>query len=60
MSEPVITVRPDDESQEAARLMVENKVGCLPVVKDERLLGILTETDVLRWVANGRSGPSDD
>ena len=60
MSEPVITVGPDEMVQEAARLMVDNRVGCLPVVEGGRLLGILTETDVLRWVANGRPRPSDD
>jgi CBS domain-containing protein len=60
MSEPAITVGPDVMIQEAARLMVDNKVGCLPVVEGARLLGILTETDLLRWVANRWSGPSDD
>ena len=34
--------------RDAARLMHENKVGSLPVVDDDRVVGILTETDVLR------------
>jgi acetoin utilization protein AcuB len=54
MNEPVVTVEPDATVQDAARLMVENKIGCLPVVSEGRLQGLLTETDVLRYVADGR------
>ena len=40
---------PSDASdiRDAARLMHERKLGALPVVEGERLVGILTETDVL-------------
>ena len=31
--------------------MVEKQIGCLPVVDDDRLIGIITETDILRYVA---------
>jgi CBS domain-containing membrane protein len=55
MSEPVITVDPDATVGHAARLMFENKIGCLPVVSEGRLRGLLTETDVLRYVANSQS-----
>jgi acetoin utilization protein AcuB len=44
----VITVRPEAQIREAARLMRERKVGALPVVDGERVVGMLTETDVLR------------
>jgi acetoin utilization protein AcuB len=44
----VITVRPTAPIEEAARLMVLEKIGALPVTEGERLIGILTETDVLR------------
>ena len=43
-----ITIGPDDTIAEAARLMVEHKVGGLPVVEDGRLMGIITETDLCR------------
>jgi CBS domain-containing protein len=43
-TEPV-TVTPDTPIDEAARLMVRHKLGCLPVVEAERLVGILTEGD---------------
>jgi CBS domain-containing protein len=43
-----ITVTPDTSVRDAARLLHENKIGALPVVDHDRLVGILTETDVLR------------
>ena len=43
-----ITIAPDDTIAQAARLMVEHKVGGLPVVKNGRLIGIITETDLCR------------
>ncbi len=43
----VITVRPSTDLREAARLMHERKIGALPVVDGERVVGILTESDVL-------------
>jgi acetoin utilization protein AcuB len=44
----VITARPESPIREAARIMRERKVGALPVVDGERVVGILTETDALR------------
>ncbi len=34
-----------------ARLMADRKIGCLPVLEDGSLVGIVTETDVLRYFA---------
>ena len=48
MTRPVITVTPRDSLAEAVRLMLENRIGCLPVLEDQRLVGILTGVDVLR------------
>jgi acetoin utilization protein AcuB len=42
------TVRPDATLQEVARVMLEHRFGALPVVDTERLVGIITETDILR------------
>lgn len=47
MTKPVITVKPDSLIEEAAQLLVAHKIGGLPVVEEDRLVGILTETDVL-------------
>jgi len=44
----VVTVRPETEIRQAAQVMREQKVGALPVVEGDRVVGILTETDVLR------------
>ena len=51
MSKPPIVVEPDATIEEAALIMAEKKIGCLPVVDGDALVGMLTETDVLRWVA---------
>ena len=46
----VITISPDATVKEAARVMMEKKIGCLPVLEGENLVGIVTETDILRYV----------
>ncbi len=51
MSAPVITVSPDARLKEAARMMMEKKIGCLPVVENDTLVGLLTESDMLRYVS---------
>ncbi|HZW82160.1 MAG TPA: CBS and ACT domain-containing protein [Candidatus Deferrimicrobium sp.] len=48
MSSPVLTVHPLDFFDEAARMMYEKKVGCLPVVSNRQVVGIISETDILR------------
>ena len=48
MATPVITVSPDDPMEEAARLMVAQQIGSLPVVDQGRLVGIITETDIFK------------
>jgi len=48
MTRPVLTVAPHELLAEAVRLMLENRIGGLPVVEGERLVGILTEVDLLR------------
>jgi CBS domain-containing membrane protein len=45
----VVSVSPESSVREAARLLLDNRFGCLPVVaKDGRLVGIVTEADFLR------------
>jgi len=51
MSKPPVVIDPEATIRDAALLMADKKIGCLPVVAGDRLLGMLTETDVLRWVA---------
>jgi acetoin utilization protein AcuB len=47
MTRPVVTIDPEAPVEEAARLMVQEKIGAVPVVDEGDLVGILTETDVL-------------
>ena len=51
MSAPPIVIGPDATAREAAREMAERKIGCLPVTEDEKLVGLVTETDILRHFA---------
>ena len=51
MADP-ISISPDATVRDAARLMLEHKIGCLPVLEDSRLVGIVTETDMLQVVAD--------
>ncbi|MFH1756912.1 MAG: CBS domain-containing protein, partial [Pseudomonadota bacterium] len=47
MTRNVITIAPDISVEEATTLLHDNKIGCLPVVEDGNLVGILTENDVM-------------
>ena len=51
MSEPPITIAVDAKVEEAAHLMAEHKIGCLPVLEKDELVGMVTETDLLRYFA---------
>ena len=48
MTSPPITVPEDAPLEEAARVMVEKKIGCLPVTRDGALVGMITETDLFQ------------
>lgn len=50
MSTPAITAEASDAVAEAARIMLEDGVGALPVLEGGRLVGIITETDLLREI----------
>jgi len=48
MSSPVITVGEHAPLEEAARIMVDNRIGGIPVMRGENLVGMITETDVFK------------
>lgn len=49
MKSDVVTIAPTTPIGEAARVLLDRKIGCLPVVNDEdELVGLVTETDLLR------------
>lgn len=52
MSRNVITVDEDEVVEEAARIMADNSVGCLPVMRGSLLVGIITDTDLFHVFVN--------
>jgi acetoin utilization protein AcuB len=60
MTSAVITAAPTTPVEQASQLMYENRIGCLPVVDGHQLVGIITETDLLRSLVElfGANQPS--
>lgn len=50
MKKRVVTVAPETPIKELARLMAEKKIGCVPVVDNGTLVGLITTTNVLRYL----------
>src|SRR4030095_939412 len=50
LKKKVITVKPDTPIKDAAHLMAYKKIGCVPVVNEGALVGLVTTTDILRYV----------
>ncbi len=48
MHRGILTIGPDEQAADAAAIMAKRKIGCLPVVKKSKLVGIITSTDILR------------
>ena len=48
MRRQVVTISPNAMAYEAASIMAKRKIGALPVIKNDKLIGIITTTDVLR------------
>jgi len=51
MTRSPVTVTPEDSVESAANLMIDRHIGCLPVLRDNRLTGIVTKDDLLKLVA---------
>jgi acetoin utilization protein AcuB len=60
MSSPAVTIDASDDVAEAARRMRQGKIGSLPVVEAGRLVGIVTEIDVLRKVCQADEARSPE
>ena len=50
MKKRVLTAAPDTPIKDVAHLMAEKKIGCLPVVSAGAVVGLVTTTDILRYV----------
>ncbi|MCP4349609.1 MAG: CBS domain-containing protein [Desulfobacterales bacterium] len=48
MRTEVATVNPDTDLREAINVLLENKYSCLPVLSNDKLVGIITEADFLK------------
>jgi CBS domain-containing protein len=58
MTSPVVTIGPDEELGDAARLLDSMNLTCLPVVDHAlRMLGIVSEADVIACLASGSVAP---
>ncbi len=55
MTEKPITIYPSATPQQAAELMIENNIRGLPVVENERLIGMLAALDLVKWFSNSKS-----
>ena len=53
MSKEVATAKPDDYLVAAAKTMLERKIGCVVVVEREKVVGIVTESDLVKCAASG-------
>jgi acetoin utilization protein AcuB len=53
----VITIGPDATIEEAARVMVEHKIGCLPVLEEGIVVGIITDSDMMAHLIEMLAAP---
>lgn len=53
MRTEVVTIGPDARLSDAAKLMLERKIGCLVVTEGDKIVGILTESDFVKLHARG-------
>jgi CBS-domain-containing membrane protein len=61
MTHPVITVTPETEIVEIARLLLESRISGVPVVDDEQnLVGLVSEGDLIRHAGSGVRAGGDD
>ena len=47
MVQEVTTISPEAKLCDAVKTMMDKKIGCLPVVENDRLVGLITETDIM-------------
>jgi len=54
MVDEVFTIPPEADIEEAGEVMLEKKIGCLPVIEGDNLVGLITETDILRYYVGSK------
>jgi acetoin utilization protein AcuB len=58
MTSDVVTVRPNDTIRSVANVMRGRTIGCVPVIEGQRLVGIVTVSDLLRLLGRGIDRPA--
>jgi len=59
MTKRVLVVKPDATVKEAAKVMTEHRVGSLVVMENDKVVGIVTELDIIWKVVAGSLNPED-
>lgn len=59
MTKDVVTLSADASAYDAVKLMNKNKIGCLVIVQDSHIVGILTERDLLERVLEKCRNPKE-
>ena len=60
MNTPVVTIGAPSKLERAVRLMTENEISILPVVDEDKLVGIVTDRDLKRAAPSNLGAPSDN
>jgi CBS domain-containing protein len=55
MTSSVIVIRPDQTVEDCMRLMTENRIRHLPVVENEKVLGVVSIGDLVKWVVSAQA-----
>lgn len=53
MTKSVFTVRPEDTIEDAASIMIRQRINRLPVLEDDKLVGIVTRGDIIAGLGGG-------
>jgi len=53
MSNEIISIGPEEDLQKAVRIMIRNNIHRLPVIKDKKLMGIITSSDLMKVYQKG-------
>ena len=59
MTWSVVTTHPDATLGQTGLTMFQRRIGCLPVIEEGRLVGIVTDRDILRALSGGQQIESD-